>query len=246
MKKSHRCEVVIKHFVDIKLCAKKTKKLAKACAPPSDAAVVLNYCRVSRPRCSNEAFDTLDPSAVSGRKPPNSLRLLSRIWCSRRYCFPGRSSSNATARPWLHSGAKSIVQRQRFQENCPQQTVASSVHWEDPIVFLSIMQWDTEADAPLDGTVPDFFGTTNTSVSSGRAFTLLGVAGGTLCVAMSDKEAVRCVLVLVIQMFNRSEFPEPRLKSYAMSWCCCSVIDVCRASFGKTASPEDGLARVQK
>ena len=55
--------------------------------------------------------------------------------------------------------------------------------------------------------------------------------------AMSDEDAenlvrgqaLGCVLVPVIQVFKTSEFPEPRVQSYAMSWCCCMVIDVCRA-----------------
>ena len=53
------------------------------------------------------------------------------------------------------------------------------------------MQLDTEVDVPHDGTVLEFCEMTIWSVSSGRALALVGVAGGTRVVAMSDENLVR-------------------------------------------------------
>ena len=95
---------------------------------------------------------------------------------------------------------------------------------------------------------------TNTYVRRGRAPALGGVAEGTRVVAMSDEDAknldrdqaLRCVLVSVIQVCNSSEFPEPRVKSYAMSWCFALSSTSVETDLTKTANPEDGLAFVWK
>ena len=142
----------------------------------------------------------LTPSAVRGRKLPGSLRLVSRIWCSRRRCFPGRSRRGHRERvvPRLHRtaredfgchlGAKSIAQRQRFRKTVRNETVAASVRRGDPVVSLSAIKLETEADARHYGTVLEFCEVTNTSVSSGHALALVVVAAGIRVLAMSDEE----------------------------------------------------------
>ena len=82
------------------------------------------------------------------------------------------------------------------------------------------MQLWTETGAPYHGSVPEFCEVTNTYVRRGRAPAFGGVAEGTRVVAMSDEDAknldrdqaLRCVLVSVIQACNSSEFPDPRVK----------------------------------
>ena len=100
------------------------------------------------------------------------------------------------------------------------------------------MRLETEVNAPHDGTVLAICVETNTSVSSGRVLALVGVAGGTRVVALSDEEVANLDRDQVaVRLCARDSdvgkcrvFPEARVKSYATSWCCCFVIDVCGVS----------------